>query len=219
MEDAAVLIVGAGGLGAPVAHILQRAGVGSLTLVDPDRVEEENLHRQILYRDADIGRPKAEVAASRVGAQAQVMRLDEHNGPELVRRHACVVDGTDSFRMKFLLNDLCLEAGVPLVHAAAARFQGQVLLVRPGGPCLRCLLPEPPDADTDECGRTGIFGPAAGTVAALAAAEALRALQGASEPSQLLLVHLGTGRLDRTRLRALPGCRCAAATDALRAPA
>ena len=77
MEHAAVLIVGAGGLGAPVAHILQRAGVGSLTLVDPDRVEEENLHRQILYRDADIGRPKAEVAASRVGAQAQVMRLDD----------------------------------------------------------------------------------------------------------------------------------------------
>lgn len=203
-----VLIVGAGGLGAPVVRILREAGVRDITVADPDVVAIENLHRQILFTDGDVGRRKASVVAERCGVEAIETRVTAANGPALVAGRACVLDGTDSFADKYLLNDLCLDAGVPLVHAGAARFQGQVLLVRPGGPCLRCLLPEPPDSATDECSRTGIFGPVAGLVAALAAAEVLRALSGENGPSALLLADLLSGRVRRAALEPGDGCRC-----------
>jgi len=203
-----VLVVGAGGLGSPAAAILRRAGVARLTVVDPDQVELENLHRQILFRNDDVGRTKVEVVSERLEVRAQRLRLDRDNGPALVADHACVLDGTDSFKDKYLLNDLCLEASVPLVHAGAAAFRGQVLVVRNGGPCLRCLLPEPPDAATDECRLTGIFGPAAGAVAALAAGEVLRILAGKTGGSEVLFADLGTGRLHRSRLGRRPGCIC-----------
>jgi molybdopterin/thiamine biosynthesis adenylyltransferase len=204
-----VLIVGAGGIGGPVARILAEARVPGIAVADPDAVEVENLHRQILFDDGDLGRGKAEVAAERLGVEALPVRLDDRNGKDLVRGRACVVDGTDSFLDKYRLNDLCLSMGVPLVHAAAAQFRGQVLLVRRGGPCLRCLLPQPPDAATDECRVTGIFGPAAGVVAALAAGEAVRALAGDASPPALLLVDLASGRLERARLQPAGGCGCA----------
>ncbi len=206
-----VLVVGAGGIGGPVARILVDAGVRGIVVADPDVVEVENLHRQILFDDRDLGRRKADVVAERLGVEALAVRIDGESGAALVRGRACVIDGTDSFADKFLLNDLCLSLGVPLVHAAAAQFRGQVLLVRPGGPCLRCLLPEPPDASTDECRVTGIFGPAAGVVAALAAGEALRALAGDAAPSELLLADLASGRVERARLLPAGGCRCAGA--------
>ena len=205
-----VLVVGAGGLGAPVVRILIDAGVRDVAVVDPDTVALENLHRQILFTDADVGRRKVDVVRE-LGVEATAVRLDATNGPALVAGRRCVVDGTDNFADKVLLNDLCLAAGVALVHAAAARFQGQVLLVRPGGPCVRCLLPEPPDAATDECRVTGVFGPAAGLVAALAAAEALRVLGGAGVPPGVVFADLGSGRLRRAGLRPAPGCRCAGA--------
>jgi molybdopterin/thiamine biosynthesis adenylyltransferase len=203
-----VLVVGGGGIGGPVARILVEAGVRGVAVADPDTVALENLHRQILFDDGDLGRGKAEVLARKLGVEAVPVKVDAANGPALVRGRACVVDGTDSFADKYVLNDLCLSLGVPLVHAGAAQFRGQVLLVRPGGPCLRCLLPEPPDARTDECRVTGIFGPAAGVVAALAAAEALRALAGDPAPAALLLADLASGRLERARLVPLAGCRC-----------
>jgi len=205
-----VLIVGAGGIGSPVARILVDAGVEGITVVDPDIVALENLHRQILYGEEDLGRRKADVIAERLPVEALALRLDAVNGPALVRGRGCVVDGTDSFADKYRLNDLCLSLGVPLVHAGAAQFRGQVLLVRAGGPCLRCLLPEPPDARTDECRLTGIFGPAAGLVAALAAGEALRALARDPAPAALLLADLSTGRLERARVPVAPSCRCGA---------
>jgi len=205
-----VLIVGAGGIGSPVAWILREAGVEGITVADPDEVELENLHRQILFRDEDLGRAKAEVLAGRLGVEGMRLRIERENGPALLSERACVVDGTDSFAAKMLLNDLCLDAGVPLVHAGAAGFRGQVLLVRRGGPCLRCLLPEPPDAATDECRVTGILGPAAGSVAALAAGEVLRSLAGDRGPSDLLLVDLANGRLRRSSLAPAPGCICSA---------
>ncbi len=203
-----VLVVGAGGIGAPVLRILREAGVAGITVVDPDRVALENLHRQILFGDADVGRSKAEVAAARLGVEAIATRLDDRNGSGLVAGRACVVDGTDNFADKYRINDLCVAAGVPLVHAGAAGFSGQVLLVLPGGPCLRCLLPEPPDAATDECRLTGIFGPVAGLVAALAASEVLALLGGEGRPNGVLLVDLASGRLSRARLDPCRGCPC-----------
>jgi molybdopterin/thiamine biosynthesis adenylyltransferase len=203
-----VLVIGAGGLGTPVVRILREAGVERITVADPDEVALENLHRQILFTDRDLGRKKAEVCAERLGVEALTVRVDDDNAHELLAGRACVVDGTDRFADKYRFNDLCLEAGVPLVHAGAAQFRGQVLLVRPGGPCLRCLLPEPPEAARDECRFTGIFGPAAGLVGALAASEVLRVLSGEAGPSRLLLADLATGRLERARLRPVAGCVC-----------
>lgn len=211
MTPAPVLVVGAGGLGSPVVRILLEAGVERVAVVDPDRVELENLHRQILFRDADLGRPKIEAVRARYGDRVEAIagRLDDDTGPALVRGRACVVDGTDNFADKYRINDLCLGLDVPLVHAGAARFQGQVLVVRRGGPCLRCLLDKPPDAVRDECRVTGIFGPAAGVVAALAAGEVLRVLGGVGGgEGGVLLADLATGRLGRARLAPAPGCAC-----------
>ena len=209
---------GAGGLGAPVIRILLEAGVADISVVDPDVVEIENLHRQILFTDADVGRGKAEVVAERMGVEAQAVRLTGENGDALVAGRSCVIDGTDNFADKYRLNDLCLRHDVPLVHAGAARFCGQVLLVRRGGPCLRCLLPDPPDAVTDECRTTGIFGPAAGLVAALAAGEALRVLSGDTAPSLVLMADLATGRLRHVSLEAAPGCVCSFAAASILLP-
>jgi len=206
-----VLVVGAGGIGAPVIRILRQAGVSDITVVDPDVVSLENLHRQILFADADLGRKKVEVIREKYDLDARAVRLDDETGPGLVRGRGCVIDGTDNFADKYRINDLCLAEGVPLVHAAAAQFRGQVLLVRRGGPCLRCVLPVPPAGETDECRTSGIFGPAAGLVAALAASEALRALAG-EQGSPLLLADLARGRLRRTRLDPKGGCVCSRAS-------
>jgi len=210
-----VLVVGAGGLGSPLTRILREAGVKRITVVDPDVVAPENLHRQILYRESDVGRPKVEVVRERMGTavSGRRERLDDRNGRALIAGHACVFDGTDNFADKYRLNDLCLELDVPLVHAGAAAFRGQVLVVRRGGPCLRCLLDTPPDAERDECRFTGVFGPAVGVVAALAAAEVLRVLSGDSAPPGLFLADLASGRLRRVRLDPLPGCRCGIGVD------
>jgi len=204
-----VLIVGAGGLGSPVLRVLLDSGVRDVTVVDPDVVALENLHRQILFGDDDIGRGKAQVLAERFDVEALSVRLDDTNGRELITGRAVVVDGTDSFANKYRINDLCLELNVPLIHAGGAQFRGQVLLVRRGGPCLRCLLPEPPDAETDECRFTGVFGPAVGVVAALAAAEALRVLGGDVGHAKLVLADLASGRIRRAALAVQPGCVCA----------
>lgn len=204
-----VLVVGAGGLGCPALRILLDAGVEDVTVVDPDTVAKENLHRQILFTDADVGRGKAEILAERLGIEARPVRLGDENGAELVAGRAVVLDGSDNFADKYRINDLCLRADVPLVHAGGAQFRGQVLVVRRGGPCLRCLLPEPPDAATDECRFTGVFGPAVGTVAALAAAEALRILADGPGDRRLIRVDLAGGRLHRADLPPLPGCLCA----------
>jgi molybdopterin/thiamine biosynthesis adenylyltransferase len=204
-----VLMIGAGGLGTPVLRILLDAGVADISVVDPDVVALENLHRQICFDESDIGRGKAQVLEERYGIEALPVRLDGNNGRDWIRGRAVVIDGTDNFADKYRFNDLCLAEDVPLVHAGGAQFRGQVLVVRRGGPCLRCLLPEPPDAATDECRFTGVFGPAVGTVAALAAAEALRVLEGDRSPARLLRVDLANGRLHRVELPVVPGCVCA----------
>ncbi len=206
-----VLVIGAGGIGCPAIAVLQRAGVERITVLDPDTVSVENLHRQILFGDRDLGRGKADVVADRYGVEAHAVRLDAANGARWIEGKSCVIDGTDNFADKYKINELCLRADVPLVHAAGAQFRGQVLTVTRGGPCLRCLLPEPPDAATDECRSTGVFGPAVGVVAALAAAEALRVMGGDRANRGLFLVDLARGRIRRAALEAVPGCGCAGA--------
>jgi adenylyltransferase/sulfurtransferase len=185
LKSARVLVVGCGGLGAPVIEYLAAAGVGSLTLVDDDVVEASNLNRQVLFGEADVGRRKAEVAAARVNALdpdiaavARVERLVGGAALKAVKEHDLVVDCTDGMPAKFMFNDACVVADKPLVHGAATAWAGQVLVV-PGksGPCLRCLFEEPPPRDeVPTCRDAGILGAVVGVVGSFMAAEAVKVL-------------------------------------------
>jgi adenylyltransferase/sulfurtransferase len=187
LKDARVLVVGCGGLGAPVIQYLAAAGVGAFTLLDDDVVEPSNLNRQVLHRTADIGRRKAERAAEvvreldpSIAVDARVHRLAPYDVRTLVRGHSCVLDCTDGLPTKFLLNDACVVEDVPLVHGAATAFAGQVLVV-PGrrGPCLRCLFPDPPARDAvPTCRTAGILGAVTGVIGSFMAAEATKVLVG-----------------------------------------
>ena len=163
LKAASVLIVGAGGLGAPAALYLAAAGVGRIGLADPDTVALSNLQRQILYTSADVGRAKVEAAAERltglnphVAIEPIAARLGPDNAAALVRPYDLVLDGTDDFATRFAVNDACLAEGKPLVSGAIGRWTGQVGVFA-GRPCYRCLVPDiPPEAET--CATVGVIG-------------------------------------------------------------
>jgi molybdopterin/thiamine biosynthesis adenylyltransferase len=190
LRQAAVAIVGVGGLGSPVALYLAAAGVGRLGLFDDQRVELSNLNRQVLFEDCDVGRAKVEAAATRLLSLDASLQLDARNenvGPANVGRlfaeYDLVVDGTDSFETKFLLNDAAVLTGKPLVHGAVLQWSGQALTIVKGGPCLRCLFRDPPEAGVIEsCEEAGVIGAACGVIGAVQAEEALKVLLGAGEP-------------------------------------
>ena len=183
----AALIIGAGGLGCPAALALAAAGVSRLGVVDADRVDATNLHRQILFADADIGEPKVVAFARalarrhpRLAVETHAVRFDAGNARELIAEYDVVVDGSDNFATKFLANDAAVLARRPLVHGAAVALGGQLLTVPPGGrPCYRCLFEEPPAAGVGpSCAEAGVLGPVPGVVGALQGVEAARILRG-----------------------------------------
>lgn len=185
LENARVAVVGCGGLGAPVIAQLAAAGIGSLTLCDDDVVEGSNLNRQTLFGTADVGARKALVAAAfvrrldpGVHVVAVVERVTAAAAARLFSSHDVVVDASDGFPTKFLLNDVAVELDRPLVHGAATGWSGQVLVVPGrGGPCLRCLFPSPPPpGTTPTCRTAGILAPTTGVVGSLQAAAVLRLL-------------------------------------------
>jgi molybdopterin-synthase adenylyltransferase len=182
-----VLIVGVGGLGAPAALCLAAAGVGTVGLIDGDRVDISNLHRQIIFRTEDLGRPKVTAAAvrltaryPRVSVRAFDERLSSANLAGIFREFDFVIDGTDEMASKYLVNDGAVLYGVPFAHAGVVGFGGQTMTVLPRrSACLRCLFPVPPvGGDTPTCQEAGIIGALAGTVGLLQAAAALRYLRG-----------------------------------------
>lgn len=180
-----VLIVGAGGLGAPASFYLAAAGVGTIGLVDGDEVDLTNLQRQIVHFTADLGKLKVESAAAKLKAINPAVQVETHphrasasNALDLVRRYDFVLDGTDNFAAKFLINDACHFAGVPFSHAGILRFDGQLFTVLPGrSACYRCLFdgPPPPGA-VPSCSQAGVLGAVAGVIGCLQAAEALKYL-------------------------------------------
>lgn len=217
------LVVGCGGLGQPVAMYLAGAGVGHLTLMDDDDVEESNLNRQVFFGVEDVGRPKAAVLQQRlravhphVAVAPMEMRLTARNARGVVMAHQVVVDCTDDPETKFVLHDTALSLGVPLVHGGAVRWGGQVTVVAPGGkPCLRCLFDGPPPAE--RCQDAGVLGAACGAVAGIMAAEAVKALLGVGAPlsSRMLTVDLLAGTARAQPLYPRQGCtHCAQAGQA-----
>lgn len=221
LMDAKVLVVGAGGLGSPLALYLGAAGVGTLGLVDDDRVDLSNLQRQVLHDTPAVGRDKVDSARERlcrlnpeVNLVAHRTRLDADCGRELVADYDLVADGSDNFTTRYLLNDLCHALGKTLVSAALLRFDGQLSTFKShlGGahPCYRCLHPEPPPAGViPSCAEAGVFGALAGTLGSLQAVEVLKELLGIGESlsGTLLLYEALETRFTRIRFKKRPDCR------------
>ena len=213
LKRARVLIVGAGGVGGPAALYLAAAGVGTLGLIDHDAVALSNLQRQILFDTADVGRPKVEAAAMRleglnphVAVQTFAERLTAENALARIEDFDLVLDGTDDFETRFLVNGACMTAGRPLVSGALGRWSGQVAVFA-GRPCYRCLVPQmPPDAET--CARVGVVGALAGVVGSMAALEAIKVLTGAGQPltGRLLLYDGLAGTARTVRIAPDPAC-------------
>lgn len=195
LQAARVLVVGAGGLGSPVAFYLAAAGVGRIGLVDHDVVDRSNLQRQILHTEAAVGTPKV-VSASRtlaalnpsIRVEAIDARLSSDNVDQIFGDYELVVDGSDNFPTRYLVNDACVKLGLPCVHGSVYRFEGQVTVFWPGcpqrrGPCYRCLFREPPPPEfAPSCAEAGVLGVLPGVVGLLEAVEAIKILLGLGDP-------------------------------------
>ncbi len=191
LRSARVLVVGAGGLGSPLALYLAAAGVGRIGLVEFDSVDLTNLQRQVLYATSDVGRPKLEAARERLaGLNPEIeivphpVRLSSANAMDLVRDYDVVADGTDNFPTRYLVNDACVLAGRPNVYASVFRFDGQLSVFDAArGPCYRCLFPEPPPPGlVPSCADGGVLGVLPGILGTLQALEVLKLLLGRGEP-------------------------------------
>ena len=190
LRDASVLIVGAGGLGSPTALYLAAAGVGRIGLVDFDRVDVTNLHRQILYGTSSVGRPKLEAARERledlndeIEIETHEARLSSANALEILAHYDVVIDGTDNFATRYLVNDACVILGKPNVYGSIFRFDGQAsIFAMPDGPCYRCLYPEPPPPGlVPSCAEGGVLGVLPGVVGTIQATETIKLITGAGE--------------------------------------
>ena len=218
--DASVLVVGAGGLGSPVIQYLAAAGVGRLGIVDDDVVERSNLHRQVVHGDGDVGRPKVESAADfvrRLNPDVDVdpieTRLTATTVDEIVATgdYDIVCDASDTFPTRYLLNDYCVLAELPLVHGAIYRFEGQATTVENDGegPCYRCTFPEaPPPGTVPDCATTGVLGVLPGTIGCIQATEACKLLldRGDLLTGRLLLYDAMAMTVETVDLERNPAC-------------
>jgi adenylyltransferase/sulfurtransferase len=216
--DAKVLCIGAGGLGSPVAMYLAAAGVGTLGIVDFDTVDLTNLQRQLLHDTDDVGRPKVDSAAERlaginpgVNVVKHATMLSSENAFEILADYDVVVDGSDNFPVRYLVNDATQMLGKPLVYGSIFQFDGQasVFLPGPDTPCYRCLFPEPPPPGTvPSCAEGGVFGVLPGIVGSIQAVEAIKLLTGIGEPlvGRLLLFDALQMEFSTVRLRWDPEC-------------
>ena len=218
LADARVLLVGAGGLGSPAALYLAAAGIGTIGLVDDDRVDRSNLHRQVVHRDDRVGTPKTDSARATLEAlnpnidvRTHQVRLNSDNVEEIFSNYRIIVDGSDNFPTRYLVNDACIRLGLPNVYGAVQRFEGRVSVFAAGGrPCYRCLFSEPPDPEfAPSCSEAGVLGVVPGVIGLLQALEVIKLATGVGEPliGRLLLFDaLGT-RMRELALGPDPGCR------------
>ena len=217
LGSATVLVVGLGGLGSPVAMYLAAAGIGRLVLNDFDAVDLSNLQRQIVHADASVGVPKIQSAARTLAALNPLVtvetigcRLSPEALEELLPRVDLVLDASDNFATRYLVNDACWRAGKPLVSGAAIRWEGQVALFdprRPESPCYRCLYPEGDDQALN-CAENGVIAPLVGVVGAMQAMEAVKAITGVGDPLVGYVLYYDAKRADwrKFRLGKRPAC-------------
>lgn len=219
--DGKVLLIGAGGLGSPAAFYLAAAGVGTIGIVDDDIVDRTNLQRQILHTDARVGMPKVKSARAALEALNPSVKVVEHqtrlttgNVEEIFAGYDLVVDGSDNFPTRYLVNDACVKLGKPNVHGAVYRFEGQVSVFWPAyakrrGPCYRCLYPEPPPAEmAPSCAEAGVLGILPGVIGLLEAVEAIKILLGVGEPLVGRMLYYDALRAQFTELRLEPDPQC-----------
>jgi sulfur-carrier protein adenylyltransferase/sulfurtransferase len=217
LKQAKVLCIGTGGLGAPLGLYLAAAGVGRIGLVDFDTVDFTNLQRQILFGTSDVGRPKIDAARDRLcdlNPEIQIDRFETHlsseNALDILKDYDIVVDGTDNFPTRYLVNDACVLLGKPNVYGSIFRFEGQVTIFGyPDGPCYRCLYPEPPPPGlVPSCAEGGVLGVLPGIVGAIQAAETLKLIigKGQSLVGRLLLFDALAMRFRELKLRKNPDC-------------
>jgi len=212
-----VLLVGAGGLGSPAAFYLAAAGVGTLGIIDPDVVDASNLQRQILHTENRLGLPKVDSAAqtlrainSGVRVNAIRQRLDRDNVDELFEQYDVILDGTDNFATRYLVNDACVRHRKPNVHGSVYRFEGQVSVFWAGrGPCYRCLYPEPPPPElAPSCAEAGVLGILPGVVGLLEAVETIKILLGKGDllVGRLMVYDALAARFQELKIRRNPDC-------------
>jgi molybdopterin/thiamine biosynthesis adenylyltransferase len=216
--DAKVLCVGAGGLGSPVAMYLAAAGVGTLGILDFDKVDLTNLQRQLLHDTDDVGRSKVDSAAERLNGINPDVRVVKHdtvltsdNAFEILGQYDLVVDGTDNFPVRYLVNDATQMLGKPLVYGSIFQFDGQASVFMPGPetPCYRCLFPEPPPpGSVPSCAEGGVFGVLPGIIGSIQAVEAIKLITGVGEPliGRLLLFDALDMEFTTVNLRWDPDC-------------
>ena len=217
LKNSSVLIVGVGGLGSPVALYLAAAGVGTLGLVDFDEVDITNLQRQILHGTEEIGKPKLESAKRRISSvnpNVQIVehscRLDSHNALEIMENYDVVVDGTDNFPTRYLVNDACVLLGKPNVYGSIFRWEGQVsVFAKDDGPCYRCLFREPPPPGlVPNCAEAGVLGVLPGVVGSLQALEVIKIIlgEGDSLVGRLLIFDALELKWREVKLKRNPDC-------------
>jgi adenylyltransferase/sulfurtransferase len=217
LKASAVLLVGAGGLGSPLALYLAAAGVGRLGLVDFDVVDFSNLQRQVLHGTSDVGRPKLQSAKDRITAINPEVRVDLYethltsaNAFELIGPYDLVIDGTDNFPTRYLVNDACVLLGRPNVYGSIFRFEGQASVFYPGkGPCYRCLYPEPPPpGEVPSCAEGGVLGILPGLIGCIQATEGVKLLLGRGTPlvGRLLLYDALQMSFREFKVRRNPNC-------------
>ena len=221
LKKARAVVIGAGGLGAPILLYLAAAGVGDLEVLDDDDVALSNLQRQVLFVTSDVGRPKADVAAARLAALnpdirvcGSRARVTSATAAAAIEGADVVVDGSDNFSTRYVVNDACVAAGIPLVYGAVSQFDGQVSVLNgwrgdTRGPCYRCMFPEPPAEGTvPSCAEAGVFGALPGTIGSLMAGEAIKLIVGVGTPLVGALLHLdlADGAVHRFELGRDPAC-------------
>ena len=228
LRRGSVLVIGAGGLGAPLALYLAAAGVGTIGLVDDDVVELSNLQRQIAYATARIGSRKVDSARDamlainpEIEVRAHAVRFEAGNAMALVRRYDLICDGSDNFATRYLVNDACVLAERTLISASVLRFEGQLSTFRPhrGGPCYRCLYPRAPDpGQVPSCAEAGVLGAVTGVMGTLQASEAIKELAGLGETlaGRLLLWNALDMRFTIIRVPPDPACACCGAGHGIR---
>jgi adenylyltransferase/sulfurtransferase len=227
LRESKVLIVGAGGLGSPAALYLTAAGIGTLGLVDQDHVELSNLQRQILHSTSDLGKEKVVSAREKLlqlNPEVDVLtystRLDGANAPDIFASYDFIVDGSDNFATKFVVNDVAVALGKPFSHAGILRFQGQTITVLPHrSACYRCVFrEEPPAGEIPGCQQAGILGAVAGTIGSIQATEAIKFLIGMEEGllvNRLLVYNAHTLSMRTVEVRRDPRCRACQVANTL----